>query len=100
MQSTVTVTSLSTRSRTGAPTYSTTAIKYRARVVDMNERVTDAAGHEFVASHKVFLASTVMVGLDDKVALPDGTTKRVRMVSGPRDEDGGIHHVRVIISGG
>ena len=82
------------RGTDGAPTFSTAASTYRARVVNVNTEMRDQAGVVKVARYEVWVHSTGILAVDSRYQLPDGATPPVLSIDIFPD-DGGNHHSRV-----
>jgi hypothetical protein len=92
---TVTVNTLASKGTDGAPTYSTSASTYSARVLNVNKQIRDAVGNVQIAAYEVWIDSTGVLSPQSKYTLPDGTTPPVLHVIAPPDEVG-THHVKVL----
>lgn len=94
MPSTITVSTVATLGVGGAPTFSTSASTYRARVVNTNRQVFDSRGQVQTAAYEAWIASTGILSVTSKFTLPDGATPPVLRVDVFPDPDG-HHHNRV-----
>ena len=95
MTQTITVSTLATVSVGGAPTFSTAASTYQARVVNTNRVVSDGRGGGAAVAYEAWLSSTSILAPTSKYTLPDGTTPPVvRLDVFPDDK--GHHHVRIM----
>ncbi len=92
MPHTVTVQELTGKNADGSPTYSTSAVSYRARVVRANKQVRDGRGNTVMAGYFVWVASTGTLSPQALYTLPDGSQPPVFMVESFPDEDGTHHH--------
>ncbi|WP_207456064.1 hypothetical protein [Azospirillum sp. SYSU D00513] len=71
----------------GAPSYGP-ASTYRARVAYRSRLVRDRNGDTVAARGSAWLAGAPVVGLDDRVTLPDGTSPPLLAVDRLTDERG------------
>ena len=92
---TITVSTVATLGVGGAPTFSTSASSYRARLVNTNRQVYNTRGQLVAASHEAWVASTAVLSPASKYTLPDGSTPPVLRVDAFPDEDGAYHHTRI-----
>jgi hypothetical protein len=95
MTQVVTVSTVATLGVGGAPTYSTSASSYRARVVNTNKIVHDSRGQVAAVAYEAWIASTSILPVDAKYTLPDGATPPVVRVDVYPDEFG-HHHVKLM----
>lgn len=75
----------------GKPIYSA-PVSLAARVEYKPRRVVDATGQERVSRATVFLDGTAVLGMRDRLTLPDGTSSPIMQLYGPRDVNGSIDH--------
>jgi hypothetical protein len=99
MPQTITVSTVATLGVGGAPTFSTAATSYRARVVNVNRFVADTRGNSAAVAYEAWIASTGILAKDSKYTLPDGSTPPVVRVEVPPDQDG-HHHVKILFGRG
>ena len=95
MTQTITVSTVATLGVGGAPTFSTSASTYRARVVNTNKFVSDGKGAGAAVAYEAWLSSTSILAAHSKYTLPDGTTPPVVRISSLPD-DKGHHHVHIM----
>lgn len=80
----------------GAATYGTLA-SFSCRIESTNQKVFTAAGNgevvERVASTRIYLAEAPVVGVNDRITLPDGSQPRILAVEANGDERGAHHQV-------
>ena len=99
MKSTVTVAPLTGRARDGAPTYGT-AVSYKARISYKNRTIRRANEQEVLSRGEVWTNGTTAIDVEDQLTLPAGSpgslTPPILDVQMPRDEDGNIHHTKII----
>jgi hypothetical protein len=93
---TITVSTVATLGVGGAPTFSTSATTYRARVVNTNRIVHDTRGNVAAVAYEVWVASTGILSPTSKFTLPDGATPPVVRIDAYPDEQGAHHHSRVL----
>ena len=95
MTQSVTVSTVASLGVGGAPTFSTTASTYRARVVNTNKFVHDSRGQGAAVAYEAWLSSTSILSPASKYTLPDGATPPVvRLDVFP--DDLGHHHVHIL----
>jgi hypothetical protein len=96
MPSTIKVSTRTTHSNYGEPSFATSTSSYRARIVEKPGYLRDGTGEEISYSHVVWVASTgaVSITASDRVTLPGGVVRPVLAVERYPDEDG-PHHVKV-----
>lgn len=75
----------------GAPTY-VAPVALAARVQWVTRRITTATGEERTARAQIFLDSTAVISLRDRLTLPDGTTQPLQAVGAVYDEVGVLDH--------
>ena len=97
MPHTVVRTAFSRRDAYGAPTYTTAASTYTARVVASPTQIPSPDGTIVVATHTMWLATTDSLAPQDKISF-GGSTFRILEIANFPDEAGG-HHVRVRTKG-
>ena len=98
MADTVTVAPWSSQSASGVPTYGA-AVSYTARVEMKNHLIVDAQGREVLARGRVFMATTTVPSVKDKVTLPSRyvpVSPPILAVS-PASDNLGMHHVTLEI---
>ena len=95
LNQTVTVKALSSRDSYGKPTYGA-GTSYSARVSFKARLIRGADDRLHQARGEVWLQSNVAVALDDQITLPDGTTPPILAVERAADEDGTVHHTKII----
>lgn len=95
MDSTIKISTRTTHSNYGEPSFAATTSSYRARIVEKPGFFRDGAGEEINYSHTIWIASTgsVSITVSDRVTLPGGTIRPVLAVERYPDEDG-PHHVK------
>lgn len=96
MNSTVTVSTRSGHNNYGEPTYGS-GTDYRARILGKDGFIRTASGETVEFTTVVWVASTKSFTVDDRIALPDGSTPQVVAVERPFDEDGAQHHVKFML---
>ena len=96
MPSTLRVSTRSAHSNYGAPTFTGSTVKYRARIVQKPGFVRGPEMEEVAYRHVAWVRSTgtVSITASDRVTLPDGSTPPVVAVEMYPDEDG-IHNRKV-----
>lgn len=99
MPDTVTIYPWTGQTVTGAPDYSPTGTTYDAYIEMENHLAVDAKGQQVLARGWVFLGSNAVVGIKDKIVLPDGFVPSsppiisVNLVS----DEAGNHHTELEI---
>ena len=90
MPSTLRVSTRSAHSNYGAPTFTGSTVKYRARIVQKPGFVRGPEMEEVAYRHVAWVRSTgaTSITVSDRVTLPDGTTPPVVAVEMYPDEDG------------
>lgn len=78
----------------GTPTYAS-AVSRAARVEHYTRQMTNTRGQEVTSRAKMFLNGDIVVKLEDRFTLPDGTSPAIQDVYPSRDEDGAIDHWEV-----
>lgn len=80
----------------GAATYGPLG-SFKCRIEPVNQKVFAAAGNgevvERVASSRIYLAEAPVVGVNDRITLPDGSQPRILAVEANGDERGAHHQV-------
>lgn len=95
MPSTVIRSTRTGHSNYGAPTFSTTTTKIRARVVDKPGMVRNTEGEDVAYRTIVWAASTsATIQPSDRFTLPDGTSPPLLAVERYPDQSG-PHHVKL-----
>lgn len=77
----------------GQPQYGT-PIRIQARLVPGHGVIRDAFGREQTPRHVGYLATTLVIGVEDQLTWPDGSTPPVLRVD--RYEDPRLPHTRVL----
>lgn len=93
MASTVTISTRASHNNYGEPSYGS-GTGYRARIMAADGFVRTASGENIEVTTVCWVRSTKAFTVDDRVALPDGTTPQVVAVERPFDESGAQHHVK------
>jgi len=75
----------------GEPQYGAAA-DYQAYVQYKTKLVRNAAGQETVSTAQVYLDGSVNVGIQDRIALPDGSQPVILSIEALPDETGSTHH--------
>lgn len=70
MPDTVSFNAYSSQSVSGVPTYSATTTTYQCRVELKNRKVIDSKGREVMARGRVYLGTSAVIGIKDKITLP------------------------------
>ena len=99
MASTITIYSYTGQSVDLVPTYSATPQTFKAYIEMKNHIVVDHAGREVMARGRIFVGTTTVIGVKDKLVLPAGylpQTPPIISVNLADDEDG-THHVTLEI---
>lgn len=99
MPDTVTIYAWVSQSDTGKPTYSPTGTDYRARIELKNRRIVNSSGQEIIARGRVFLGTSAVISVKDKIVLPSEyvpTSPPILAVDISPDETGN-HHTVVMI---
>lgn len=96
MGSTVTISTRASHNNYGEPSYGS-GTGYRARIATKAGFVRGASGETIQYATVVWVNSTKAFTVDDRLALPDGTTPQVVAVERPFDEDGAQHHVKFLL---
>lgn len=93
MPSTVTVSTRSSHNAYGEPSYSTSSVSYRARIVEKPGFIRSGEGEDIAYSHTLWVRSTgaVSITATDRITLPDGSSPPVVAVERMSDEDGENH---------
>lgn len=99
MPHTITVYSFDSVNAYGEETYSTSGTSYRAMVEERPQMVRSIFGEEVVASHVVYVNSTVRIPLTARIVLSDGSEPPMIRSDVFSDEDG-IHHVALFFGSG
>lgn len=99
MNSTVTISTRASHNNYGEPSYGS-GTGYRARIHAKDGFVRTADGETVEVATVVWVDSTKAFTVDDRIALPDGTTPQVVSVERPFDEDGTQHHVKFLLGHG
>lgn len=76
----------------GAPQFSTTTTKIRARVVTKQGTVRNSEGEDVVFKTVAWAASTGVIDPSDRLVLPDGSAPPVLSIERYPDADGTHHH--------
>src|SRR5947207_7693859 len=76
LPSTVTIYPWQSTDASGAMTWASTGTSYPARIQMKNHLVRDRSGREVVARGSVYLGTSTIIGIDDKVELPVGFVPR------------------------
>ena len=93
----ITVTPLSTHNAWGQPVFSTGTQTYTARVEYGPRLIVNAEGRQEVAAATVYvMSSSAVIGLHDRVVLPNDTAPRLIRVDRVDDEQG-QHHLQLMI---
>ncbi len=97
MPSTIKVSTRTTHSNYGEPSFAATTSSYRARVVEKPGYVRSAEGEEIAYHTVAWVRSTgaVSITASDRVTLPDGSRPPVVGVERYPDEDL-EHHVKIL----
>lgn len=92
MPATITVSTRTTHSLHGTPSYSTSSASYRARIIHKPGfvRTGDRETKEFRTI--LWVASTGTLDVSDRITLPDGSRPPVVAVERYPDDDGTHHH--------
>ena len=99
MQHTVSIAPFSSRDADNAITYGA-AVNYSA-AIDLNTRLVRAPdGQQLAGRGTVFLDTTTVPGVKDKLTLPAGFEPLVPpiLVVMPQYDEDGLHHVEVVIA--
>jgi hypothetical protein len=73
-------------------------IDFRARVSPTSKLVVTSAGREVVASWVVWLdPGDTVIGSQDRITLPDGSTPHILTIERLVDERGQSHHTKVYL---
>lgn len=95
-KSSVTISTRASHNNYGEPSYGS-GTAYSARIHAKEGFVRSASGETIEYTTVVWVASTKAFTVDDRVALPDGSTPQVVAVERPFDEDGTQHHVKFLL---
>lgn len=99
MSDTVTITPFTGRSVSGVPTYNGTPWTAPAYIEMKNHLIINHEGREVMAKGRVFMGTTQIPGIEDKVTLPSDyipVSPPILAVNLVNDE-GGTHHVTLEI---
>jgi archaellum component FlaG (FlaF/FlaG flagellin family) len=98
MNSTVTVSTRGASNNYGEPSFSTSSVDYRARIVEKPGFIRSAQGEDIGYSHTLWIRSTgsVSITATDRITLPDGSSPPVVAVERYPDETG-PNHVKVMM---
>ena len=88
MNDTVTVTPFSSYDGYGKPTYGTSVSYPNSRVRLKVQQIIDFEGNDVIAGGDVRLGSSTIIGVTDKMTLPDGTTPKILNSMSVPDEAG------------
>ena len=94
MPSTITVRTRTGHNNHGEPTFSTTAVSYRARWVGRSGAVRGRDGETYEIRSMLWVHSTGVINKTDRITLPDGTTPEIIAVDRFPDQVG-THHYRI-----
>lgn len=72
MSDTVTVDAWVSQSVSGVPTYALAPVSYKCYISMANRLIVDAQGREVISRGRVYLATTALIGVKDKIVLPAG----------------------------
>jgi hypothetical protein len=86
----------SARNKYGEPSFSSTPVEYRCRVMDEDRLTRTAENTDAVVAGKVIIFGVADITLDDKVELPDGSEPVIVAVDQHTDEDG-PHHTTISV---
>lgn len=95
MASTVTIDAWVSQSVSGVPSYAGAPASYPAYIEIKNHLIIDSAGREVMARGKVWLGTTTMPGVKDKLTLPAGYVPLTPPIIAVNlaDDNLGSHHV-------
>lgn len=99
MPETVQINTYASISVSGVVTYSATATSYPARIEMKNHLIVDRTGRTVVARGRIFLGTTTVPDIKDKVTLPSQYSIRTPPIIdvNPCDDESGVHHVTLEI---
>ena len=100
MGSSVTVAPLTGKNNYGKPTYGTT-VTYKARISYRNRWLRQSDRQEVLSRGEVWTNGVTPVANEDQLTLPAGSpgptlTPPILDVQQPQDEDGNVHHTKII----
>lgn len=78
----------------GEPTYGT-AVSYQARVSYRSHKVRGPDGEDVMARGAVWLQSTALAKVTDRLVLPEGETPAVILAVEKHADEAGGHHVKI-----
>ena len=96
MNSTVTISTRASHNNYGEPSFGS-GTGYRARIHEKAGFVRTADGETLEITTEVWVNSTKAFTVDDRIALPNGTTPQIVAVNRPFDEDGAQHHIKLFL---
>lgn len=96
MPSTLLVFKRSSRDKYGSPSFASTAVTYRCRVMDADHLSRTPENSDVVVAGKVIIFGVADITVDDKVRLPDGSEPVIVSVDQHDDEDG-PHHTTISV---
>jgi hypothetical protein len=100
MQQQIRVEPLTGQDQWAQPTFGT-AVVLQARIVEQPQKITTKEGLEVVSRLTAWVDSgSTVIGPQDRIELPDGTTPPVLAVARMPDESGEVHHTRISFGGG
>lgn len=96
LDQTVTIYAVSTKDFYGKPTYGSGSSR-SARVEPSVKLVRDPEGKECPSRANIYMDGDVTITTSHKITLPDGTSPPILQVAKHTDDDGTVHHTKVIV---
>lgn len=95
MPDTITLDAFVSRSVSGVPTYANNPVPYPARINLKNHRVINARGREVTARGRVYVGTTILPSVEDKLTLPAGYVPLSPPIiaANPVSDESGTHHI-------
>jgi hypothetical protein len=74
-------------------------VVYPARIEIKNHIAVDREGRQIVARGKVFVGTTIVPSVKDKIILPNNYTPNIPPIISviPQNDEEGVHHITIII---
>lgn len=93
MPHTIKIHKFSSVNQYGTPTYATSALEYRARVVYKTRMLKTDEGQQLVTRGVVYVHGDPKTSTKDKITLPNGDTPKMVFIEHYPDESGDNHEV-------
>jgi len=76
-----------------------TAVTVAANIFSIIKVYTDKSGSEVISSAKLMLPKTTIIGYEDQITLPDGTTPYIGSIAAESNQrTGECHYIEVYLS--